>query len=75
MRSRTAVILAAALAMAASAPLASAQDSRAGKDQEKAKGKGHVKHGDEAPAASRDDKFRSWDKDGNGSLWRIAYGK
>jgi Ca2+-binding EF-hand superfamily protein len=64
MRLRTAVTTLAALAFAAGAPLASAQDDK--------RGKGHEKHGDDAPA-SRDSKFRSWDKDGNGSLSRGEY--
>ena len=73
MRSRTAVMLVVAAAMVAAAPLVSAQETRQGKGHEKARGKGHAKHGDEAVSASRDDKFRAWDKDGNGSLSRGEY--
>jgi Ca2+-binding EF-hand superfamily protein len=43
---------------------------------QKARGKGHAKHGDnpdDGTAASREAKFRSWDKDGNGSLSRGEY--
>ena len=42
-------------------------------DDEK-KSKGHAKHeADDETAASREAKFRSWDKDGNGSISRGEY--
>jgi hypothetical protein len=59
MRMRTAVLLIAAAVAGAS--FASADDAK--------KGKGR----DEAPAASREARFRSWDRDGNGTLSRAEY--
>jgi Ca2+-binding EF-hand superfamily protein len=62
MRSKMAI----AVAAFAAASVASADGIQ------KDRGKGHGKHGDDT-AASRDAKFRSWDKDGNGSLSRGEY--
>jgi EF hand domain-containing protein len=76
MRLKMATTMVAAVAFAAAAPFAAADVGKTSPGHQKARGKGHAKHGDRADddtAASRDAKFRSWDKDGNGSLSRGEY--
>ena len=66
----------AVLAVALSAPAAvvSADDEKPSPGHQKARGKGHAKHdADSETAASRDSKFRAWDRDGNGSISRGEY--
>ncbi len=69
MRMNMAITMLAAVAFAATASVVSADDEK------KSKAKGHTKHAadDDETAASRDAKFRSWDKDGNGSISRGEY--
>ena len=76
MRLKMAITMVAAAAFAAAASFVSADGEKTAPGHQKARGKGHAKHGDGADgetAASRDAKFRSWDKDGNGSLSRGEY--
>lgn len=74
MRLKMAITMLAAVALAATAAFVSADGEKTPPGQ-KAKGKGHAKHvdADDDTAASRDAKFRAWDKDGNGSLSRGEY--
>ena len=76
MRLRMAITMLAAVAFAATASLVSADGEKTSPGHQKARGKGHAKHGergDNETAASRDATFRSWDKDGNGTLSRGEY--
>jgi hypothetical protein len=75
MRLKMALTMLAAVAFAAASSVVSADGVKTSPGHQKARGKGHAKHGDGADdtAASRDAKFRSWDKDGNGSLSRGEY--
>lgn len=72
MRLKRAIALVAVAAFAAAVPFVAADDGKTAPGHQKARGKGHAKHGEET-AASRDAKFRAWDKDGNGSLSRGEY--
>ena len=69
MRMNVGIAMLAAVAFAAAAPVVSADGEK------KTNAKGHAKHDaeDDETAASREAKFRSWDKDGNGSLSRGEY--
>ena len=74
MRMKRAITILAAAAFAATAGFVSADVEKTAPGHQKARGKGHAKHGDaDDTAASRDAKFRAWDKDGNGSLSRGEY--
>lgn len=75
MRLKMAMTALATLAFfAATAGFLSADDEKKSPGHQKARGRGHAKHGaDDGDAASRDSKFRAWDKDGNGSISRSEY--
>ena len=76
MRLKMAITILAAVAFAGTTSFVSAGDDKTAPGHQMARGKGHAKHGDpadEGTAASRDAKFRAWDKDGNGSLSRGEY--
>jgi hypothetical protein len=77
MRLKMAITMVAAVALAGAASFVSADgQEKTAPGHQKARGKGHAKHAeraDEETAASRDAKFRAWDKDGNGTLSRGEY--
>lgn len=74
MRLTMAIATLTAAALLSGASFAGAADEKQGRGHEKGKGKGHARHEAEDDAApSRDSKFRSWDKDGNGSISRSEY--
>jgi EF hand domain-containing protein len=76
MRLKMAITMLATVAFAATGPFVSADGDKTAPGHQKARGRGHAKHGDRADddtAASRQAKFRAWDKDGNGSLSRGEY--
>jgi Ca2+-binding EF-hand superfamily protein len=60
------------VALAATASFSSAADEKQGRGQ-KARSKGKAKQRDGGDAKSRDDKFRAWDKDGDGSISHGEY--
>jgi hypothetical protein len=58
-----------AVALFATAGLVSADGEKTEQGARRGRGKGHEKHrSGEDGAASRDSKFRAWDRDGNGSI-------
>jgi|SRR5688572_10578624 len=73
MRLKMAITMVAGVAFAAAAPFVAADAQKTAPGHQKAKGKGHAKHEDGDTAASREAKFRSWDKDGSRSLSRGEY--
>lgn len=77
MRLKMAITMVAAVAVAGAASFVSADgQEKTAPGHQKARGKGHAKHAERAEeetAASRDAKFRAWDKDGNGTLSRGEY--
>jgi hypothetical protein len=70
MRMKTAISMLAAAALVATASFASAADEKKGRGDEKSR-KG--RSDDRGAAASRDAKFRAWDKDGNGVISQSEY--
>jgi len=73
MRLKMAITMVAGVAIAAAVPFVSADVEKTAPGHQKAIGKGHAKHGDGETAASREAKFRAWDKDGSRSLSRAEY--
>ena len=73
MRLKMAITMVAGVAFAAAVPFVSADVEKTAPGHQKAIGKGHAKHGDGETAASREAKFRAWDKDGSRSLSRAEY--
>ena len=73
MRMNTLVSVMAAAALALGTSLAVADGE--GRGERRGRGKGHGRHGsdDRETAASRDAKFRAWDRDGNGSISPTEY--
>jgi hypothetical protein len=73
MRLKMSVTMLAAVALAAAPSFVGAHGKTAPGQHRKAAGKERAKRADDETAASRDAKFRAWDKDGNGSLSRGEY--